>query len=77
MPTYVYACAECGEFEAEQRLVEPALERCPGCGRPVRRVIAGGTSAIVKGGSGGAGRCDRATPCCGRAVRCERPPCGH
>jgi len=76
MPTYAYQCPECGEFEAEQPITAPALARCPTCGHDVRRVIAGGTSAIVKGG-GSARSCDRETPCCGRATRCDRPPCGH
>lgn len=40
MPTYVYECGECGEFEIEQRITEPALTVCA-CGEPVRRLICG------------------------------------
>ncbi len=47
MPTYVYeakdpahGCAKCRSgFEAVQSLKEPRLERCPGCGARVYRVI--------------------------------------
>jgi putative FmdB family regulatory protein len=49
MPTYVYECPRCGEFEVRHSISEPARERCPTCGAAIRRVIAGGTSFIVKG----------------------------
>lgn len=77
MPTYVYQCARCGEFEQQQAIVEPALDRCPSCGEPVQRLIAGGTSFVMAGApapTGGA--CSRSTPCCGRETRCDKPPCG-
>ncbi|MBN2194940.1 MAG: zinc ribbon domain-containing protein [Polyangiaceae bacterium] len=77
MPTYLYDCEECGEFEAEQSISAAALSHCPTCGRDVRRVIAGATGAIVRGGGGSARHCERETPCCGRATRCDKPPCGH
>jgi len=76
MPTYVYECPRCGEFEEQQAISEPALQRCPTCGDVVRRVIAGGTSFIMGGGGASANHCDRSTPCCGRETRCDRPPCG-
>jgi putative FmdB family regulatory protein len=76
MPTYVYECPHCGELEAQQPISEPAWERCPSCGSPIRRVIAGGTSFIMKGRGAPASHCERETPCCGREERCERPPCG-
>jgi putative FmdB family regulatory protein len=50
MPTYVYECEKCGEFEEQQSIKDPALTRCPRCGGEVRRVISGGTSFILKGG---------------------------
>lgn len=40
MPTYDYACAACGGFEAIRRLVErddPCA--CPGCGSAAQRVL--------------------------------------
>ncbi|MFH1809382.1 MAG: FmdB family zinc ribbon protein [Pseudomonadota bacterium] len=76
MPTYVYQCASCGEFEQQQSILAPALERCPQCGGQVQRLIAGGTSFIMKGHSGPSPHCDRETPCCGRETRCDKPPCG-
>jgi putative FmdB family regulatory protein len=76
MPTYVYECAKCGEFEQEQSISDPVLERCPRCGGEVRRVIAGGTGFIMKGRGASASHCDKETPCCGRETRCDKPPCG-
>jgi putative FmdB family regulatory protein len=75
MPIYVYECARCGRFEEQQSISEPVLERCPTCGDAVRRVIAGGTSVVVKGRGASPPSCERETPCCGREVRCDRPPC--
>lgn len=77
MPTYVYECIRCGEFEEQQSISDPARERCPTCESEVRRVIAGGTSVIIKGRPAEASRCERETPCCGRATRCDRPGCGE
>jgi putative FmdB family regulatory protein len=76
MPIYVYECTRCGEFEQQQRISEPALERCPACGDAVRRVIAAGVSFIIKGRGASVSHCERDTPCCGRETRCDRPPCG-
>jgi len=36
--TYVYRCTCCGDFEADQRITEPALTQCPECGHPIHRV---------------------------------------
>ncbi len=51
MPTYEYACTDCGnEWEEIQKIVEPALEDCPKCGKKTaKRLITGGTF-ILKGG---------------------------
>jgi putative FmdB family regulatory protein len=76
MPIYVYECARCGEFEEQQTMSAPALTECPLCGGAVKRIIAGGTGIIVKGRGASESHCDRSTPCCGREVRCDRPPCG-
>jgi putative FmdB family regulatory protein len=76
MPTYLYDCVRCGEFEAQQSIAAPALSGCPTCGGEVRRLIAGGTDAIIKG-RGASAQCERNTPCCGRETRCDRPPCGR
>ena len=77
MPTYLYECESCGEFECQQTIVEPALERCPECGGPVTRLIAGGSGFIMKSSGGSRGSCERSTPCCGRETRCDKPPCGE
>ena len=76
MPTYVYRCNCCGEFEVHQSIKDPPLEQCPDCGTTVRRVITGGTVFILKGHGATKSNCDRETPCCGREVRCEKLPCG-
>jgi putative FmdB family regulatory protein len=76
MPTYLYECRSCGEFEMQQAISEPALEICPTCKGGVRRVIVGGTGFIIKGRGASSSHCERDVPCCGRETRCERPPCG-
>jgi putative FmdB family regulatory protein len=76
MPTYIYECKQCGEFEEQQGISEPVLKRCPTCGDEVRRVIAPGTNFIMKGRGVSVSHCDRSTPCCGRETRCDKPPCG-
>ncbi len=52
MPTYNYACASCGnEWEAQQRITEPALETCPKClNKTAKRQISRGAGFILKGG---------------------------
>ncbi len=81
MPTYGYRCPRCGEFEEHQSILDEALKACPLCGSAVQRIITGGSGFIVKGG--GATEpvtrrsCERDTPCCGRATRCDKPPCGE
>ena len=51
MPTYEYACTECGEpLEAVQKFSDPALTECPVCGGRLRKVFS--AAAIVFKGSG-------------------------
>jgi putative FmdB family regulatory protein len=76
MPTYVYRCEKCGEFEARQSMSESALEHCPNCDGKVRRIIVAGTSFIMKGRGAAESHCERETPCCGLETRCDKPPCG-
>ncbi len=76
MPTYVYECAHCGEFEQQQSILEPPLEHCPRCDGAVRRIITVGTSFIMKGRGSSANHCERSTPCYGHETRCDKPPCG-
>lgn len=52
MPTYDYACAGCGAFEA----LRPMAERdraapCPGCGGLAARVLGGAARAAVTDGT--------------------------
>ena len=50
MPTYVYACEQCGhEFEREQRITEDPIRNCPACGKEsAKRMITQG-NFILKG----------------------------
>jgi putative FmdB family regulatory protein len=52
MPTYEYACAECGhEWEEIQRITAAPIEVCPKCAKSsAHRLISGGTNFILKGG---------------------------
>lgn len=52
MPTYSYRCDGCShEFELEQRISEPAVDRCPKCEKPkARRQIVSGNFVLSGGG---------------------------
>ena len=51
MPTYQYACTECGEqLEAVQSFSDPALTECPNCRGKLRKVF--NSVGIVFKGSG-------------------------
>jgi putative FmdB family regulatory protein len=51
MPTYEYACRECGEHvEVVQSFKDDPLTECPACGGPLRKVFA--PVGIVLKGSG-------------------------
>lgn len=76
MPIYTYECENCGQFEYEQSISDPAIECCPQCRKPVRRVITGGMGFVLKGRGASASHCDKGTPCCGQEIRCDKPPCG-
>ncbi|GEL20195.1 FmdB family zinc ribbon protein [Pseudonocardia asaccharolytica] len=40
MPTYSYRCPDCSDFDLVRPMAEAdAPARCPGCGRPSRRVF--------------------------------------
>ena len=51
MPTYQYACTECGhEFEAVQKFSDSALTECPNCAGKLRKVFS--AVGVVFKGSG-------------------------
>ncbi|MFI7588796.1 FmdB family zinc ribbon protein [Spongisporangium articulatum] len=51
MPTYVYACTECGhQFEAVQSFSDASLTECPNCSGKLRKVF--NSVGIVFKGSG-------------------------
>ncbi|MGO2660531.1 FmdB family zinc ribbon protein [Mycetocola reblochoni] len=51
MPTYSYACAQCGNaFDVHQSFSDDALTVCPSCGGPLRKVY--GTVGVTFNGSG-------------------------
>ncbi|MDA8298265.1 MAG: FmdB family transcriptional regulator [Actinomycetota bacterium] len=51
MPTYEYACKQCGQhLEAVQAFSDPAITTCPNCGGELRKVF--GAVGIVFKGSG-------------------------
>jgi putative FmdB family regulatory protein len=51
MPTYEYACTNCGErTEAKQSFDDPPLEECPHCGGKLRKLFS--PVGIVFKGSG-------------------------
>lgn len=45
MPTYEYVCTNCKhEWTEEQKITEPALQKCPECdNETAKRLISGGT----------------------------------
>lgn len=49
MPTYNYRCEKCGVMEVVQPITEPALEICPQCEGPVKRVIGRNVLVLFKG----------------------------
>ncbi|MDQ7794754.1 MAG: zinc ribbon domain-containing protein [bacterium] len=49
MPTYEYACETCGRFEHLQNMSDPALDRCPRCQGPVKRMIPRQVTVIFRG----------------------------
>lgn len=77
MPTYVYECARCGEFEKQQSMTDPSLIVCPKCGGKVRKIISGGTGFIMKSGTAPVRCCEKGAPCCGESTSCDKPPCGE
>ncbi len=70
MPIYDYRCNQCGMIsEMLVRVSRDEAVRCPDCGSgDVERLIS--ASYMIKMDAPAPG-----TTCCGRAERCEAPPC--
>ncbi len=50
MPTYEYECSNCKKvFEVFQRITEEPLNKCPKCGKKIKRLISTGAGVIFKG----------------------------
>jgi putative FmdB family regulatory protein len=49
--TYEYVCTGCGhQWEAEQKITDPALTECPACKQPTaKRLVSGGTGHVLVG----------------------------
>jgi len=80
MPTYGYECETCGyKFEKFQKMSDPPITKCPKCKGAIRRLMGPGTGVIIKGPGIHASDNIRDNSshgaCCGRAERCEKPPC--
>jgi putative FmdB family regulatory protein len=51
MPTYAYACKQCGHrFDAVQSFADPTLTECSECGGPLRKEY--GSIGVTFNGSG-------------------------
>jgi putative FmdB family regulatory protein len=70
MPIYDFKCRDCGRVsEILVRSTDSREVCCPGCGGVnLERLIP--SSFLVKAGSPSSGG-----TCCGRAERCQTPPC--
>jgi putative FmdB family regulatory protein len=50
MPTYVYKCKACGEYELHQPITADTLTICPKCGgKDIIKVISAGVGFVLKG----------------------------
>lgn len=50
MPTYQYACSDCGhQFETVQGFHEDSLNTCPDCGQQTLRKLFGNVGVVFKG----------------------------
>lgn len=71
MPIYDFRCQECGKVSEFMLLssTDSRILTCSGCGsQSLERLISG--SRVLKERANAPG-----TTCCGRAERCEAPPC--
>lgn len=58
MPTYLYECKNHGEFEIDQKMSDPPLEKCPKCEKEnvesekPKRLISKSSFILMGGGVG-------------------------
>jgi putative FmdB family regulatory protein len=79
MPAYEYQCNACGSrFQERQKMSDPEVESCPGCGGSVKWLITGGAGVISKGGghhstdfANSRSGCGVGGPCCGQGGDCS------
>lgn len=70
MPIFDYKCHQCNTVSELLMRVPEQHVKCPNCGSADMERLVSASYAI---------KMDTAAPgttCCGRAERCERPPCG-
>jgi putative FmdB family regulatory protein len=66
MPTYEYHCSSCGKtFDVFHSITDNPVNKCPECGKSVKRLISGGSGFIMKGRSG-----SREMPSCAHTGCC-------
>jgi putative FmdB family regulatory protein len=66
MPTYEYHCASCGKsFDVFHSMTDNPVNKCPDCGKSVKRKISGGSGFIMKGRN-----ISREMPSCAQSGQC-------
>jgi len=69
MPTYDYACPECGyKIEVFHGMNVELSQSCPECGNELKRLIGGGIGVLMKNSVKGTGN-----SCCGNENPCDNP----
>jgi len=63
MPVYEYRCDACNiQFELRQKFSDPPADKCPKCGRAVRKMVSAASFSLKGGGWYGDGYSDKAAP---------------
>ncbi|HPD18976.1 MAG TPA: zinc ribbon domain-containing protein [Candidatus Goldiibacteriota bacterium] len=78
MPTYVYKCENCGEFEAKQSILDGAYKVCPKCkGNNIRRMVTNTAGFIMKSTSRKDHSADAPPSECETCSKAEECPNNH
>ncbi|MHB9155773.1 MAG: FmdB family zinc ribbon protein [Endomicrobiales bacterium] len=78
MPIYEYACTECAHrFEELQEMNDKPKDKCPVCGKPVRRLMSAATPIMAKGKCSERSCCGGETQCGGGMPSCHGGKCGE